>query len=75
MIDLTTINIYIEFGWQSAYTVVIAVFVAGGQPQVIGVAAFTFAFIVTIPSWLNEKKDGVCIVSDCCRLFKLCLIT
>jgi hypothetical protein len=38
---------------------ILAVFVPGGQAQVIGVAAFTFAFIVTIPSWLNEKKAGV----------------
>lgn len=34
-------------------------FVAAGQPQVIGVAAFTFSYVVTIPSWLNEKKEMV----------------
>ena len=31
----------------------------GGQAQVIGVAAFTYAYVVTIPSWVNEKKIGV----------------
>lgn len=35
------------------------VFVAGGQAQVIGVAAFTYTYVVTIPSWLNEKRAGV----------------
>ena len=33
----------------------------GGQAQVIGVAAFTYAYVVTIPSWVNEKKIGVSI--------------
>ncbi len=75
MINLTTINVCIRSGRHQAYTVVIAVYVSGGQPQVIGVAAFTFAFIVTIPSWLNEKKDGVCTVSDCLCLCKLCVMS
>jgi len=31
------------------------------QSQVIGVAVFAYAYVVTIPSWVNEKKTGVSI--------------
>eukprot|EP00051_Salpingoeca_urceolata_P015051 m.192814 g.192814 ORF g.192814 m.192814 type:complete len:563 (+) comp18276_c0_seq1:459-2147(+) len=30
-----------------------------GQSQVVGVAVFAYAYIVTIPSWVNEKKHHV----------------
>jgi len=34
-----------------------------GQSQVVGVAAFAYAYVVTIPSWVNEKKPDVSINS------------
>jgi hypothetical protein len=30
-----------------------------GQPQVLGLSVLAYAYIVTIPSWVNEKKPGV----------------
>lgn len=30
-----------------------------GQSQVIGLSVFAYAYVVTIPSWVNEKKPGV----------------
>ncbi|XP_062506750.1 uncharacterized protein LOC134183270 [Corticium candelabrum] len=30
-----------------------------GQPQVLGLSVLAYAYIVTIPSWVNEKKQGV----------------
>eukprot|EP00118_Oscarella_pearsei_P006408 m.28864 g.28864 ORF g.28864 m.28864 type:complete len:583 (+) comp31085_c0_seq2:86-1834(+) len=30
-----------------------------GQPQVLGLSVLAYAYIVTIPSWVNEKKRGV----------------
>lgn len=35
------------------------VFNLSGQSHVLGVAVFSFAYVVTIPSWVNEKKQGV----------------
>jgi len=32
---------------------------ASNQSQVLGLAMFAYAYVVTIPSWLNEKKHGV----------------
>ena len=29
------------------------------QSQVLGIAVFAYAYVVTIPSWVNEKKAGV----------------
>lgn len=29
------------------------------QSQVLGIAVFAYAYVVTIPSWVNEKKPGV----------------
>lgn len=29
------------------------------QSQVIGISIFAYAYVVTIPSWVNEKKAGV----------------
>eukprot|EP00048_Salpingoeca_helianthica_P017002 m.235246 g.235246 ORF g.235246 m.235246 type:complete len:551 (+) comp19959_c0_seq1:41-1693(+) len=34
-------------------------FVAGGQSAVVGIATFAYAYIVTIPSWVNEKRPDV----------------
>jgi hypothetical protein len=34
-------------------------FFSPNQAQVLGVAMFAYAYVVTIPSWLNEKKPGV----------------
>lgn len=30
-----------------------------GQAQVVGIAVFAYAYVVTIPSWVNEKKPSV----------------
>jgi len=30
-----------------------------GQAQVVGIAVFAYAYVVTIPSWVNEKKPDV----------------
>lgn len=30
-----------------------------GQSRVVGVIAFSYAFVVTVPSWVNEKRKGV----------------
>lgn len=27
--------------------------------QVLGIAIFAFAYVTTIPSWVNEKRPGV----------------
>jgi hypothetical protein len=35
------------------------VFHLAGQPTVLGVSVLSYAYIVTIPSWVNEKKAGV----------------
>ncbi|KAA0168848.1 hypothetical protein FNF27_02010 [Cafeteria roenbergensis] len=35
----------------------------GNQGQVLGLAMFAYAYVVTIPSWLNEKKSGVSVNS------------
>eukprot|EP01126_Amoeba_proteus_P038410 TRINITY_DN4000_c0_g1_i2.p1 TRINITY_DN4000_c0_g1~~TRINITY_DN4000_c0_g1_i2.p1 ORF type:complete len:392 (-),score=73.38 TRINITY_DN4000_c0_g1_i2:148-1323(-) len=32
---------------------------AVGQAMVVGVVTFTCAFVITIPSWVNEKRDSV----------------
>jgi len=34
-------------------------FKSSGQAQVLGIAVFAYAYIVTIPSWVNEKKPSV----------------
>lgn len=30
-----------------------------GHAGVVGIAVFAYAYVVTIPSWVNEKKLGV----------------
>jgi hypothetical protein len=32
---------------------------AGGQSAVVGIATFAYAYIVTLPSWVNEKQPHV----------------
>lgn len=34
-------------------------FVGSGQGAVVGIAVFAYAYIVTIPSWINEKQPHV----------------
>lgn len=43
--------------WDAAHS--LPPFRSAGQYQVLGVAIFAFAYVTTIPSWVNEKKVGV----------------
>lgn len=36
-------------------------FVGDNQSQVLGTIIFNYAFVVTVPSWVNEKKESVSI--------------
>lgn len=36
-------------------------FVGDNQSQVLGTIIFNYAFVVTVPSWVNEKRESVSI--------------
>ena len=56
----------LNYATQNYKLIINTVFELNGQTQVIGVATFTYAYVVTIPSWVNEKKHGVRMRCDVC---------
>lgn len=45
------------------------------QSQVVGTIVFNYAFVTSVPSWVNEKKKGVGINKTVSPSFKLMILS
>jgi len=57
---LIAIEWFCFFSWRG-FTLSNVPFFAYNQSQVLGTIIFNYAYVISIPSWVNEKKEGVSI--------------